>query len=143
MELDERYLLLKGNYRNVEEYNEKVRSGKLSELNGHKFLPYIVVIVDEFSDLIMTAGKEVEMPIARLAQKARAVGIHVIIATQRPSTNVITGIIKANFPARIAFKVSSGVDSKTILDTTGEMCIRDRHQSVPHCCKATQMLLSM
>ena len=119
VEMDERYLLLKGNSRNVEEYNEKVRSGKLSELNGHKFLPYIVVIVDEFSDLIMTAGKEVEMPIARLAQKARAVGIHVIIATQRPSTNVITGIIKANFPARIAFKVSSGVDSKTILDTTG------------------------
>lgn len=118
-EMDERYLLLKGNSRNVEEYNEKVKSGKLKEADGHRFLPYIVVIVDEFSDLIMTAGKDVEMPIARLAQKARAVGIHVILATQRPSTNVITGIIKANFPARIAFKVSSGVDSKTILDTTG------------------------
>ncbi len=119
VEMDNRYQLLKGNSRNVEEYNEKVKSGRLSELEGHRYLPYIVVIVDEFSDLIMTAGKEVEMPIARLAQKARAVGIHVIIATQRPSTNVITGIIKANFPARIAFKVSSGVDSKTILDTTG------------------------
>lgn len=119
VEMDNRYQLLKGNSRNVEEYNENVRSGKLSEADGHRYLPYIVVIVDEFSDLIMTAGKEVEMPIARLAQKARAVGIHVIIATQRPSTNVITGIIKANFPARIAFKVTSGVDSKTILDTTG------------------------
>lgn len=119
VEMDDRYQLLKGNSRNVEEYNEKVKSGRLKEEDGHRFLPYIVVIVDEFSDLIMTAGKEVEMPIARLAQKARAVGIHVIIATQRPSTNVITGIIKANFPARIAFKVSSGVDSKTILDTTG------------------------
>lgn len=119
VEMDDRYQLLKGNSRNVEEYNEKVKNGRLKEEDGHRFLPYIVVIVDEFSDLIMTAGKEVEMPIARLAQKARAVGIHVIIATQRPSTNVITGIIKANFPARIAFKVSSGVDSKTILDTTG------------------------
>ncbi len=119
VEMDNRYLLLKGNSRNVEEYNEKVKSGKLKEADGHRYLPYIVVIVDEFSDLIMTAGKDVEMPIARLAQKARAVGIHVILATQRPSTNVITGIIKANFPARIAFKVSSGVDSKTILDTTG------------------------
>ncbi len=119
VEMDDRYQLLKGNSRNVEEYNEKVKSGKLRESDGHRFLPYIVVIVDEFSDLIMTAGKDVEMPIARLAQKARAVGIHVIIATQRPSTNVITGIIKANFPARIAFKVTSGVDSKTILDTTG------------------------
>ncbi|MDE5653517.1 MAG: DNA translocase FtsK, partial [Muribaculaceae bacterium] len=92
---------------------------QLNPNDGHRFLPYIVLIVDEFADLIMTSGKEVETPIARLAQKARAIGIHVIIATQRPSTNVITGIIKANFPVRIAFKVSSGVDSKTILDTTG------------------------
>lgn len=120
IEMDDRYKLLKAAHvRKVTEYNDKVRSGELSELDGHRFMPYIVVIVDEFSDLIMTAGKEVEMPIARLAQKARAVGIHVILATQRPSTNVITGVIKANFPARIAFKVSSGVDSKTILDTTG------------------------
>ncbi len=119
VEMDNRYQLLKGNSRNIEEYNEKVKAKKLNPLEGHRFLPYIVVIVDEFSDLIMQAGKEVEIPIARLAQKARAVGMHVIIATQRPSTNVITGIIKANFPARMAFKVSSGVDSKTILDTTG------------------------
>lgn len=119
VEMDNRYQLLKGNSRNIEEYNEKVKAKKLNPAEGHRFLPYIVVIVDEFSDLIMTAGKEVEIPIARLAQKARAVGMHVIIATQRPSTNVITGIIKANFPARMAFKVSSGVDSKTILDTTG------------------------
>ncbi len=120
VEMDDRYLLLKAAHaRNIEEYNAKIREHKLNPLDGHKFLPYIVVIVDEFSDLIMTSGKEVEMPIARLAQKARAVGMHVIIATQRPSTNVITGIIKANFPARIAFKVSSGIDSKTILDTPG------------------------
>lgn len=120
VEMDNRYLLLKdANTRNIVEYNTKIKEKKLNPLDGHKYLPYIVVIVDEFSDLIMTAGKEVEIPIARLAQLARAVGIHVIIATQRPSTNVITGIIKANFPARIAFKVSSGVDSKTILDTTG------------------------
>ncbi len=119
VEMDARYQLLKGNSRNVEEYNEKVVTGKLNSLDGHRYLPYIVVIVDEFADLLMTVGKEVEKPIARLAQKARAVGIHVIIATQRPSTDVITGVIKANFPARIAFKVSSGVDSKTILDTTG------------------------
>ena len=120
IEMDNRYQLLKeASTRNIIEYNEKVKEGKLNPNEGHHFLPYIVVIVDEFSDLIMTAGKEVEIPIARLAQKARAVGMHVIIATQRPSTNVITGIIKANFPARIAFKVSSGVDSKTILDTTG------------------------
>ena len=120
IEMDNRYQLLKeASTRNIIEYNEKVKDGKLNPNDGHRFLPYIVVIVDEFSDLIMTAGKEVEVPIARLAQKARAVGMHVIIATQRPSTNVITGIIKANFPARIAFKVSSGVDSKTILDTTG------------------------
>lgn len=121
VEMDNRYQLLKGHARNIEEYNEMIKSRRLTPLDGadHRFLPYIVVVVDEFSDLIMTAGKEVEIPIARLAQKARAVGMHVIIATQRPSTNVITGIIKANFPARIAFKVSSGVDSKTILDTPG------------------------
>ena len=120
VEMDDRYQLLKGAHtRNIEEYNEKIRQRLLNPAEGHRFLPYIVVVVDEFSDLIMTAGKEVEIPIARLAQKARAVGMHVIIATQRPSTNVITGIIKANFPARIAFKVSSGIDSKTILDTTG------------------------
>lgn len=120
VEMDNRYQLLKDAHaRNLIEYNDKIKARKLNPLEGHRFLPYIVVVVDEFSDLIMTAGKEVEIPIARLAQKARAVGMHVIIATQRPSTNVITGIIKANFPARIAFKVSSGVDSKTILDTTG------------------------
>lgn len=120
VEMDDRYMLLKmARARNIEEYNPKVTSHSLNPAEGHRFMPYIVVIVDEFSDLIMTAGKEVEIPIARLAQKARAVGMHVILATQRPSTNVITGIIKANFPARIAFKVSSGVDSKTILDTTG------------------------
>lgn len=119
VEMDDRYRLLKGHARNVEEYNDKVLKGQLNSMDGHRFLPYIVVIVDEFSDLIMTAGKEVEMPIARLAQKARAVGMHVIIATQRPSTKVITGNIKANFPARISFKVTSGVDSKTILDQSG------------------------
>lgn len=119
-EMDERYKLLeKAFVRQVVEYNEKFRSKKLDPREGHRFMPYIVVIIDEFADLIMTAGKEVEIPIARLAQLARAVGIHVIVATQRPSTNVITGMIKANFPARIAFKVSSGVDSKTILDSTG------------------------
>lgn len=120
IEMDNRYQLLKeASTRNVIEYNEKIKAKKLNPEQGHRYMPYIVVIVDEFSDLIMTAGKEVEMPIARLAQKARAVGIHVIVATQRPSTNVITGIIKANFPARMAFKVASGVDSKTILDTPG------------------------
>lgn len=119
-EMDDRYTLLKtAHVRNIEEYNNKIRDGKLNPAEGHRFLPYIVVIVDEFGDLVMVAGKNVEMPIARLAQKARAVGMHVIIATQRPSTNVITGIIKANFPARVSFKVSSGVDSKTILDATG------------------------
>lgn len=120
VEMDQRYTLLKNAHvRNIEEYNRKIREGSLNPAEGHRFLPYIVVIVDEFGDLIMVSGKSVEMPIARLAQKARAVGMHVIIATQRPSTNVITGIIKANFPARISFKVSSGVDSKTILDTPG------------------------
>lgn len=120
VEMDERYKLLEKAYvRQVSEYNEKFRQKRLDPREGHRFMPYIVVIIDEFADLIMTAGKEVEVPIARLAQLARAVGIHVIIATQRPSTNVITGMIKANFPVRIAFKVSSGVDSKTILDSTG------------------------
>lgn len=120
IEMDNRYKLLRlAQVRNIEEYNAKISDHLLDVKQGHRFLPYIVVVVDEFADLIMTSGKEVETPIARLAQKARAVGMHVIIATQRPSTNVITGIIKANFPVRIAFKVTSGVDSKTILDTTG------------------------
>ena len=119
IEMENRYSLLKNAHtRNIEEYNAKIRECRLNPAEGHKFLPYIVVIVDEFGDLVMMS-KSVETPIARLAQKARAVGMHVIIATQRPSTNVITGIIKANFPARISFKVSSGVDSKTILDTPG------------------------
>lgn len=120
VEMDKRYeLLTKARVRNIKDYNEQIRSGKLSRLHGFDFLPYIVLIVDEFADLIMTRGKEVEMPIARLAQKARAAGIHMVIATQRPSTDVITGTIKANFPARIAFKVFSSVDSRTILDSTG------------------------
>lgn len=120
IEMDDRYALLrKAGVRSLEEYNRKFMQRRLNPENGHKYLPFIVVIVDEFADLIMTAGKEVETPIARIAQKARAVGIHMIIATQRPSTNVITGIIKANFPGRIAFRVSQMVDSKTILDRTG------------------------
>lgn len=120
VEMDNRYNLLKdAMVRNIKEYNEKFKSRKLNPENGHRFLPYIILIVDEFADLIMTAGKEVEMPIARLAQLARAIGIHLIIATQRPSVNVITGLIKANFPARIAFRVSSKIDSRTILDTQG------------------------
>ncbi|MBF4469770.1 DNA translocase FtsK [Flavobacterium sp. HJJ] len=120
VEMDNRYNLLKdAMVRNIKEYNEKFKSRKLNPENGHRFLPYIVLVVDEFADLIMTAGKEVEMPIARLAQLARAIGIHLIIATQRPSVNVITGLIKANFPARIAFRVSSKIDSRTILDTQG------------------------
>ena len=119
-EMDDRYGLLKdAGARNIKEYNEKFIARRLNPENGHKYLPFIVLVVDEFADLIMTAGKEVEMPIARLAQLARAVGIHLIIATQRPSVNVITGTIKANFPARIAFKVSAKVDSRTILDTGG------------------------
>jgi S-DNA-T family DNA segregation ATPase FtsK/SpoIIIE len=105
--------------RNIKEYNEKFKARKLNPELGHHFLPYIVLVVDEFADLIMTAGKEVETPIARLAQLARAIGIHLIVATQRPSVNVITGIIKANFPARLSFKVASKVDSRTILDTGG------------------------
>jgi len=120
MEMDERYDLLKnGKARNIKEYNAKFLKRKLNPENGHKFLPYIVLVIDEFADLIMTAGKEIEMPIARLAQLARAIGIHLIVATQRPSVNVITGSIKANFPARMAFKVSSKIDSRTILDTGG------------------------
>jgi S-DNA-T family DNA segregation ATPase FtsK/SpoIIIE len=120
IEMDNRYDLLKeAGARNIREYNEKFVKRRLSPLKGHQFLPFIVLVIDEFADLIMTAGKEVEMPIARLAQLARAVGIHLIIATQRPSVNIITGTIKANFPARIAFKVSSKIDSRTILDTGG------------------------
>ncbi|MEZ0007141.1 S-DNA-T family DNA segregation ATPase FtsK/SpoIIIE [Flavobacterium sp. 28YEA47A] len=120
VEMDNRYSLLKdAMVRNIKEYNEKFKLRKLNPENGHRFLPYIVLVVDEFADLIMTAGKEVETPIARLAQLARAIGIHLIIATQRPSVNVITGIIKANFPARIAFRVTSKIDSRTILDTQG------------------------
>ena len=120
IEMDNRYELLKNAFcRNIKEYNEKFKSRKLNPNDGHQFLPYIVLVVDEFADLIMTAGKEVETPIARLAQLARAIGIHLIIATQRPSVNVITGIIKANFPARIAFRVTSKIDSRTILDGAG------------------------
>ena len=120
IEMDSRYDLLKmAQVRNIKEYNEKFIKRQLNPNNGHKYLPYIVVVVDEFADLIMTAGKEVETPIARIAQLARAVGIHMIIATQRPSTNIITGVIKANFPARIAFKVASMIDSRTILDSPG------------------------
>ncbi|MFT3678753.1 MAG: DNA translocase FtsK [Ferruginibacter sp.] len=120
IEMDNRYDLLKeAGCRNIREYNEKFAARKLNPEKGHQYLPFIVLVVDEFADLIMTAGKEVEMPIARLAQLARAVGIHLIIATQRPSVNIITGTIKANFPARIAFKVSSKIDSRTILDTGG------------------------
>ncbi|MEP7253122.1 MAG: DNA translocase FtsK [Ginsengibacter sp.] len=120
IEMDNRYDLLKeAGTRNIKEYNEKFVARKLNPEKGHQFLPFIVLVIDEFADLIMTAGKEVEMPIARLAQLARAVGIHLIIATQRPSVNIITGTIKANFPARIAFKVSSKIDSRTILDIGG------------------------
>lgn len=120
IEMDNRYELLKNAFcRNITEYNAKFKARKLNPNDGHQFLPYIVLVVDEFADLIMTAGKEVETPIARLAQLARAIGIHLIIATQRPSVNVITGIIKANFPARIAFRVTSKIDSRTILDGSG------------------------
>ena len=120
IEMDNRYDLLKeAGARNIKEYNEKFVRRKLSPVKGHQYLPFIVLVIDEFADLIMTAGKEVEMPIARLAQLARAVGIHLIIATQRPSVNIITGTIKANFPSRIAFKVSSKIDSRTILDAGG------------------------
>lgn len=120
VEMDARYDLLKAaQARNIKEYNKKFISRRLNPEKGHRFMPYIVVIIDEFADLIMTAGKEIELPIARIAQLARAVGIHMIIATQRPSTNIITGVIKANFPARIAFKVASMIDSRTILDSPG------------------------
>ncbi len=120
IEMDARYDLLKlAMVRNIKEYNVKFKSRKLNPNDGHKFLPYIVLVIDEFADLIMTAGKEIETPIARLAQLARAIGIHLIVATQRPSVNVITGIIKANFPARAAFRVTSKIDSRTILDSSG------------------------
>lgn len=119
-EMDDRYSLLeKASVRNIKEYNEKFINRRLNPLKGHHFMPYIVVIIDEFGDLIMTAGKEIELPIARIAQKARAVGIHMIIATQRPTTNIITGTIKANFPARVAFRVMTMIDSRTILDSPG------------------------
>ncbi len=117
IEMDNRYnLLKKAHSRNIREYNEKFVQRRLNPQKGHRFLPFIVLVIDEFADLIMTAGKEIEMPIGRLAQLARAVGIHLIIATQRPSVNIITGVIKANFPARIAYKVTSKIDSRTILD---------------------------
>lgn len=119
-EMDDRYdLLMKAGSRNIKEYNDKFVNRRLNPNKGHKYMPYIVVIIDEFGDLIMTAGKEIELPIARIAQKARAVGIHMIIATQRPTTNIITGTIKANFPARVAFRVTSMIDSRTILDGPG------------------------
>ena len=120
IEMDHRYNFLKdAGCRNIKEYNAKFVARRLNPEKGHNFMPFIVLVIDEFADLIMTAGKEIEMPIARLAQLARAVGIHLVIATQRPSVNIITGIIKANFPARVAFKVSSKIDSRTILDTGG------------------------
>ena len=120
IEMDERYdLCKKAHSRNIAEYNKKFIARKLNPDDGHRFLPYIVLIIDEFSDLIMTAGKEIETPIARLAQLARAIGIHLIVATQRPSVNVITGLIKANFPARVAFRVTSSTDSRTIMDSKG------------------------
>jgi S-DNA-T family DNA segregation ATPase FtsK/SpoIIIE len=120
IEMDSRYDLLRdAQVRNIKEYNEKFFTRKLNPNDGHQFLPYIVIVIDEFADLIMTAGREIETPLARLAQLARATGIHLIIATQRPSVNIITGTIKANFPARIAFRVISKIDSRTILDSSG------------------------
>jgi S-DNA-T family DNA segregation ATPase FtsK/SpoIIIE len=120
LEMDQRYdLLKKAQVRNIKEYNRKFIKRRLSPENGHRYLPYIIVIIDEFADLIMTAGREIETPLARLAQLARAIGIHLVIATQRPTTNIITGVIKANFPARIAFRVTSMIDSRTILDSPG------------------------
>lgn len=119
-EMDDRYeLLMKAKVRTIKEYNEKFVKRRLNPNNGHRYMPYMVVVIDEFGDLIMTAGKEIEMPIARIAQKARAVGMHMVIATQRPTTNIITGTIKANFPARMAFRVTSQIDSRTILDMSG------------------------
>ena len=118
--MDQRYdLLKKGQVRNIKEYNHKFIKRQLNPEKGHNFMPYIVVIIDEFADLIMISGKQVETPLARLAQLARAVGIHLVIATQRPTTNIITGIIKANFPARMAFRVTSMIDSRTIIDCPG------------------------
>jgi S-DNA-T family DNA segregation ATPase FtsK/SpoIIIE len=120
IEMDARYdMLKKAKVRNIKEFNEKFKKRKLNPERGFSYLPYIVLVIDEFADLIMTAGKEIETPIARLAQLARAIGIHLIVATQRPSTNVITGIIKANFPARVAFRTTSMIDSRTILDSPG------------------------
>ncbi len=120
IEMDNRYDLLKeATVRNIKEYNVKFVQRKLNPQKGHRYLPYIVLVIDELADLMMTAGKEVETPIARLAQLARAVGIHLVVATQRPSVKIITGLIKANFPARLSFKVSSGIDSRTILDAGG------------------------
>jgi len=120
IEMENRYEILKdAGARNLKEYNTKFVSRKLNPKEGHRFLPYIVLVIDELADLMMTAGKEVETPIARLAQLARAIGIHLVVATQRPSVNVITGVIKANFPARLSFRVTSKVDSRTILDTGG------------------------
>ena len=118
--MENRYaLLMKAHCRNIVEYNEKFVNRELNPENGHRYLPYIVIVIDEFGDFIMVAGKEVEMPIARITQKARAVGMHMILATQRPSSNIITGIIKANVPGRIAFKVDSGMNSRIILDANG------------------------
>jgi S-DNA-T family DNA segregation ATPase FtsK/SpoIIIE len=120
IEMDQRYELLKeAHVRNLKEYNAKFIARKLNPNDGHRYMPFIVLVIDEFADLMMTAGKEIETPIARLAQLARAIGIHLVIATQRPSVNVITGTIKANFPARLAFRVSSKIDSRTILDAGG------------------------
>jgi len=120
IEMDARYELLKAaRVRNLKEYNHKFTQRKLNPRKGHKYLPYIILIIDELADMMMVAGKEVEMPIARLAQLARAVGIHLVVATQRPSVNIITGIIKANFPARMSYRVISKVDSRTILDANG------------------------
>jgi S-DNA-T family DNA segregation ATPase FtsK/SpoIIIE len=120
IEMDQRYELLKdAHVRNLKEYNAKFIARKLNPQEGHRYMPFIVLVIDEFADLMMTAGKEIETPIARLAQLARAIGIHLVIATQRPSVNVITGTIKANFPARLAFRVSSKIDSRTILDSGG------------------------
>jgi S-DNA-T family DNA segregation ATPase FtsK/SpoIIIE len=120
IEMDDRYnLLKKAHARNVKEYNRKFIKKRLNPDRGHRYLPYIVLVIDEFADLIMTAGKEIESPLTRLAQLARATGIHLIIATQRPTTNIITGVIKANFPARIAYRVTSQIDSRTILDSGG------------------------